>query len=201
MLVRALRWAKARTLSLCYRLGFWNRHYVFRRVGPFESPGHREWRVESYRNVDEIPQAVREMIASDGGEKALKTTEEEIKSFAVLWVAFDGAIPVAMNMSRRGCYFQNWFVPLDDADIVIFRAKTFPKYRGRGIAPALTDHILYEELRGGGSAYGDCHIHNKASIRAIQKNGLQLIGEMRPITREYALGREGIDERPSKPSS
>jgi len=99
----------------------------------------------------------------------------------------DGRLAGA-SVSRRGDHFKRWFVPLRPHDVVIFRNRTLPDFRGRGLCPALMRHVMAHELAGDGRAYIDCRVYNKPSICSIEKAGFRRIATMKPLRRKDALG-------------
>lgn len=87
---------------------------------------------------------------------------------------------------------------MEDEDIVIFRVRTYPRFRGRGIAPSLMCHAMSELLAEGGSAWIDCRIYNKPSIRSIEKAGFDRVGTMRPMSRGSMLWAAAPSEEPTE---
>jgi RimJ/RimL family protein N-acetyltransferase len=82
-------------------------------------------------------------------------------------------------MTRTGCHFRRWFVPLAADDVVIFRNETRPEFRGRKLNPTLMLQALQAEAATG-SAYIDCRTDNHSSIRSIERTGFRRIATLRP---------------------
>lgn len=143
--------------------------------------------VERYDRLNEVPEEVRAALVGEYGAASLGVDEWEMDRAGVLWVALVEGQFAGASMSRRGRHFRKWFVPIQDDDIVIFRNRTSPRFRGRGICPALMRHIIAYELIGGGQAYVDCRVYNKPSIRSIEKAGFRRIATLKPITAREAL--------------
>ena len=175
-------------LTRDYRQWFKNRNYVFEHRGPIRPVMNTPCEVVKYECFDDIHKIVKETIQLYGGERMLEIDRLEMDQDANMWVMFIDGQPVTMKFTRRGRYFKRWFVPLQDDDIVVFRGRTFPEYRGRGLHPALTRFMFQRILHEGQRAFTDCKIHNKSSIRAIQKNNWVRIATMKPISRKQAIG-------------
>ena len=188
VLRRMMCWATWRTVER-YRRWFQNRNHVFRHSGPYEAVADGAVRFVRYAEHRAVPAEVLAVIKRHGGERALGKDRAEMQCGAALWVAFIGDEVAGTSMSRRGRDFRSWFVPLADEDIVIFRNRTYPEHRGKGVCPRMMRHIMHTELAEGGMAYVDCRVYNKPSIRSIEKAGFELMATMKPITREAALGQ------------
>ncbi|MCC5887223.1 MAG: GNAT family N-acetyltransferase [Gammaproteobacteria bacterium] len=180
--------AIARKLRRWYRRTFQHQNYVFRHDGPFSTPPTFEFRFDRYERFEDIPGLVRQSIVTAEGEESLQKLHLEMTAGAVLWTAHHDDLLVGRRMSRQGRFFRAWFVTLADEDVVIFRGKTLPEHRGRGISPAMMKHIMASELKDGGVAYSDCRVYNYPSIRSLEKAGFRRFAKMRPISREQALG-------------
>ncbi len=177
-----------RRLTRYYQKSFQNRHYVFEHRGPIGPVMNTPCEVVKYERFDDVHKIVKEAIQFYGEERTLERDRLQMDQDADMWVMFIDGRPVTMKFTRRGRYFKRWFVPLQDDDIVVFRGRTFPEYRGRGLHPALTRFMFKRILHEGQRAFTDCKIHNKSSIRAIQKNNWARVATMKPISREQALG-------------
>lgn len=171
-----------------YNKLFRNRNYVFIHRGPFQAPQTDFCEFRSYATYEEIPQEILYAMELHSGAESLETDRREIEQSAVLWVAICDTQPAGVLFTRRGRDFKRWFVPLEREDIVIFRMKTFPEFRGKGIAPALMSFAMRESLNPPDCAYIDCNIFNTPSIRSIAKVGFSQIATMKPISRKQALG-------------
>lgn len=186
--LRALPGKAVRRLRRYYLRYFQHRNHVYVHRGPFP-PEHRDdCTFHRYERFEDVPPEVREAIIAAGGQKALDTDEREMRQNGVMWAAFcDGGL-ASVLFTRCGAYFRQWFVPLEDGDVVIFRVRTYPQFRGRGIAPSLMRHAFHECLSDGGAAYIDCRVYNHPSIRSIEKAGFEHIATMKPISRQEAFG-------------
>ncbi|MCC6907842.1 MAG: GNAT family N-acetyltransferase [Phycisphaerales bacterium] len=130
---------------------------------------------------------VVESIVTHGGKSMLDLDFQEMRQNAVMWVAFSNGDPVGMLFTRQGQHFARWFVDLNPDDIVIFRMRTYPEYRGRGIAPALMTHAIWSLCANGTRAFIDCRVYNQPSIRSILKSGFRRIATMKPLRRDDVL--------------
>lgn len=175
-----------RRLAAAYNAIFRRRNHVYRwEPAPAKVP---DLLVERYERADAVPFAARQAIESWGGEQAWRQDVEELRQGAVLWTGrWEGEIGSAW-MSRPGRLFRAWFVPLGPEDLVLFRGRTSPALRGRGLSPAMMRAIIARELRPGGTAYVDVKVHNAPSIRAIEKAGFRRVATMKPVTRKEAYG-------------
>jgi hypothetical protein len=179
--------AAARNLRWWLRRLFWGKHEVVVREGPFPPELYPGVRFECYRSPEDIPAWVAEAIKGEQGEETLKMDLVEIRDGSVMWAALVDDRLAGLMHSRRGRMFRRWFVHLRDDDIVIFRARTFPDFRGRGISPAMHRHIMNVELTDSDRAYADSALYNTPSRRCLEKVGYRVIAVMTPITREWAL--------------
>lgn len=170
-----------------YRHKFREKNHVFVRRGPFPATDTGGYEVACFENGADIPASIIAQLEAVNGAKAVRLDHRELRCGAVMWVAMNGDVVAGTSMSRKGRHFRRWFVPLKDEDIVIFRNRTFPEDRGKGICPMLMRHIMHTQLTEGGCAYVDCRVYNKASIRSIEKAGFERIATMKPITRHEAL--------------
>jgi RimJ/RimL family protein N-acetyltransferase len=145
-------------------------------------------RIERYERVEDVPPEVLSALSGYASGKEFEWDAREIRDHAVYWVGYlDGQV-VGTRMSRRGQYFRSWFVPLEKNDIVIFRGRTLPPFRGRGISAVMLRYIISREVAAGGRAFTDCDVYNKPSIRAIGKAGFRRIATKKSISRREALG-------------
>lgn len=164
-----------------------DRHLVFAHRGPY-SATRCALGFACYARHDDVPADVLAAMARHGGPHGADIDRREMDEDAILWVAMSGGQPAGVLFSRRGRHFRAWFVALADRDVVLFRMKTFPEFRGQGIAPDLLRHAMQASLRDGGNAYVDCTVSNKASARSIGKAGFVHIATLPPLSREAALG-------------
>lgn len=176
-----------RRVTWAYRRRFQSDHQVFVRRPPFPPETRSDVRFLRFEQFADVPELVRQAIVANQGEHALDKDEREIRDHSLMWVAIVDDKVCGIRHSRRGRYFSNWFVPLDDDDIVLFRGRTYPEFRGRGISPAMHRHIMHTELNASGRAFADCTVYNKSSRRSLEKSGFQLVTIAKPITREWAL--------------
>ena len=171
-----------------YRKWFKEKHYVFVHRGPFELSRCLVCKVDQYRAVEDIPEVVRKFVRERSGERAFCRDQMELQDRAIVWVARIGEMPAGFLFARRGSDFRRWFVQLSDHDYVFYRGRTYPEFRGRGVMPCLIAVALHDVMNSNAAAYCDCVVSNHSSRRCIEKAGFQLIGTMKPIRREDALG-------------
>lgn len=186
---RAAGRAAAVLRALWHRLAQ-HRNYVFVHDRSLPAVGRPAgFSVEAIRGPAELSPACRRELLSLFGPQSLETDLWEVRHGAVLWLArIDGRLCGA-SLSRRGRWFRTWFVPLNPEDLVIFRNRTAPEFRGRGLCPALMNWIIDHEQAGTDArGYVDCRIYNRASIRSIEKAGFRRIATMKPLRRKDALG-------------
>ena len=171
----------------------WNDVYVFdlslRRQ--FDPP---TLRIERYGRVELIPDQIYRARCDAVGATAANSVERYIESIAVemrhgatYWVGYLNDGVAGIVMSRSGIHFRRWFVPLNQEDLVLFSAETFPAFRGRGVHPAMLLYIIAQELRPGGRAYIDCKIYNSSAKRTYQKVGFRKIATKKPLSRNAIL--------------
>lgn len=141
-------------------------------------PGFTLLRCTSQR---EIPSERLVEMRQKVGEQSLQANRWELEHGAVQWIGLIGRRFAGTSMSRRGRCFTKWFVPLQRDDIVIFRNWTAPEHRGKGVCPAIMQRIIVHELANGGKAYVDCPVHNKPSIRSIEKAGFRRFATAKPL--------------------
>jgi len=157
----------------------------------------------SFDRVEDIPAALVESIRTDGNPRRFELDSREIDDHATMWLAVIDECVASSVFTRRGEHFANWFVPLRPEDVVVFRLRTHPAHRGKGLAASLMRHAIHQTLAPGAHAYIDCRTYNKPSIRCIEKTGFVRIAKMKTIRREWALegtgpkhpGRQGPMQR------
>ncbi len=172
-----------------YRRRFQNRCHVFVHRGPFP-PEHRDdCAFHRFDRFDDVPQDVRDAVVAYRDASQLEMDAKEIRDGATMWGASCDGVLASVVFTRRGRDFRRWFLPLRPDDVVVFRLRTYPAFRGRGLAPSLMRQALHEYMQEGNDAYIDCRVYNKPSIRSITKTGFQRIATMKPIRREEAIGR------------
>lgn len=180
-----------RRLRRYYRRYFQNRNHVFVRRGPYPLAERDDCSFHCYPCFDDVPVEVRRAIITRRGRDVLETDRRELDEGAVMWIAEIHGTPASVLFTRRGGLFRDWFVPLDVDDMVIFRVRTDPQYRGRGLAPSLMRRAMAESLSSDSRAYVDCRVYNRPSIRSIEKAGFERIATMRPIERSTNRGERG----------
>jgi RimJ/RimL family protein N-acetyltransferase len=138
-----------------------------------------------FGTAGEISEDLADTLTVQYGDEIVRTDLIGIKDRGcVLWVACMGPEIACIALSRTGRHIPRWFLPLRESDIVIFRVNTMPEHRGKGVSPALTQFILANELTTEATAYWDCKIYNRSSIRAAEKAGFSRIAKMRPLPPE-----------------
>ncbi len=179
----------SRKLRQYYRRWFQKtKHYVFMHLGPFDPPINPSCSFASYERFDDIPDTVKDAIIANEGKASLENEKFEMKHGASMWVGFVEGQLAHIILIRYGKEFDRWFVHLDDQDIVMFRGRTYPEYRGQGILGTAIKHIMHILLQDGGKAFTDINVHNISSIRGILKFGFENIAKIKPISRKQALG-------------
>lgn len=172
-----------------YNWTFRKQQHVFRfdpAATPPPNPG--DFRIEPFECGELLRSPVAEAIIRHTGPHVLDGDVMEIRQGAVLWAGFWGDTVVGTAVTRRGEGFARWLIPLEPKDRVLFRLKTLPPYRGRGIGAFLLRAVALQKPAGGGDAYADCRVFNTASIRTIEKAGFRLVATVKSLTREQALG-------------
>jgi len=163
-------------------------NHIFRHEGPFPPERHPQAEFSVCADAASLPAFVTEQLKAFGTERMLQTDLLELRSGSRLWYGLADDRLAVVLFTRRGNQFRNWFTPLRPTDMVIFRVRTYPEFRGRGLAPALMRFAMHESLQHGDFAFIDCGTDNQPSIRSIEKAGFRMIATMKPITREFALG-------------
>jgi len=163
-------------------------NHIFRHEGPFPPERHPQAEFSVCDSADLLSPSLMAQLKATGTERMLETDLVELRSGSRLWYGLvDGRLAVVL-FTRRGHQFRNWFTPLQPSDMVIFRVRTYPEFRGRGLAPSLMRYAMHESLQNGDCSFIDCGTDNQPSIRSIEKAGFRKIATMKPITREFALG-------------
>lgn len=166
---------------------FQKRNHIYVHQGPFKPVSSSFYKFVKYIDFNHIPNSIRETIVCAGRMETLDMDRQELNQEATMWAALVDQNLASILFTRRGYHFKRWFVTLSDDDIVLFRMRTYPEYRGQGIAPLLMRFAMHNSLKQGDRAFIDCRIHNKSSIRCIQKASFNRIATMKPISREEAL--------------
>ena len=161
-----------------------NRQYVFAyQEGAPTLPGPDSLRVERYVREQDIPKEYTEQLVAEGISLLLPTWRRGFARHGVLWLGLIDGHVVAHQWTRLGMHIPRWYIPLRDEDVVIFAVGTLPRWRGRGICPAMMRHIIASEARGQGRAWVDCSEWNAPSIRAIEKAGFRRFAVKKPLPR------------------
>ena len=171
------------TALLVWRRLFADEHFVFSlHAEPFQLRQVVDGLlIQRYGTLEEIPGRHFQQLMAEEGSVLLQQMNREFADGGVFWVATLEEHVVAYQWSRRGFQVERWFVPLEADDVVIFATVTFPQWRGRGIGPAMMQHIIANELAGRGRAYVDCKVWNKPAMRGIAKAGFTCMGRMQPL--------------------
>jgi len=119
---------------------------------------------------------LQEVLAEEG-EEYLAQIRQNFATGAVFWLGLIDNRVVAYQWTRRGSKTKRYLVNILPQDIVIYATATFPQWRGKGIYPAMMQYIIEKELAGHGTAYVNCKVWNKPSIRGIIKAGFTQIGQ------------------------
>jgi RimJ/RimL family protein N-acetyltransferase len=165
-----------------WRRIFQHRNHVFVFEGPPpQPPGPPDLHIVRIASLAEFPEELRTQYIAVHSTRTLESLQWEFDRGAVLWVGVIAGAMATSSMTRRGAHFLRWFVPLQDADMVIFRNQTLPEFRGRRLNPALMHAVMAAELPSGGRAYIDCKVHNHASIRSIEHTGFRRIATLPPL--------------------
>jgi len=170
-----------------YRKWFCQQNFIFRHEGPFNSDDRTDCTFKRFDSYDNLPEEVRAEIRADGITDRLEYDRRELEENSTLWIAFCENHVTATVFTRKGKYFRRWFLDLNDDDVVVFRLRTHPDYRGRGLAPSLIRNAIHEVVENNGSAFIDCRTYNKPSIRCIEKAGFKCVAKKKTISREWAL--------------
>lgn len=171
-----------------YRKIFRQQNYIFRHNGPFLPETRSDCTFKRYDSVGDLPESIQADISSDGKPTRLTRDKRELNENAILWVAMVNDRVASTVFTRKGKHFHNWFLPLQPEDVVIFRLRTHPDFRGHGLASSLIRHAMHETIKEGpGNAYIDCRTYNKSSISCILKAGFIKVAKMKTISRDWAL--------------
>ncbi|MBK9118912.1 MAG: hypothetical protein IPM18_04810 [Phycisphaerales bacterium] len=170
------------TVLTLWRRIFQHRNHVFVFEGPLPPTSRLEHlRVVRVASMAALPDELRDDLVEFQGPRVFESLAWEFERGGVLWLGVQDGRIATVSMSRRGCHFVRWFVPLDAEDLVIFRNKTRPEFRGQRLNPALMFAALATELRAGGRAFIDCKVYNHASIRSIERSGFRRIATLPPL--------------------
>lgn len=161
---------------------------VYQLSGPVTADQRSDCVFVRFSSPDQVCQQVRNSIAADGNQARLETDMTELAEGSRMWVAFIDGHPVSVVFVRPAGLYKQWLLQLQPQDLVVFRLRTDPSLRGRGLAPSLIRACLSAELQSSGSAWVDCRPYNTASIRCLQKTGFCYVGRRKPISRADALG-------------
>jgi RimJ/RimL family protein N-acetyltransferase len=155
-----------------------NKNYVFVYKGAtpmFLMPGWLD--IKRYEKKEEIPpEFLNQLFTYFGKDVFSNELHRKFSEHAVLWLGIVKGDIVSSLWSRSGLYISNWYVPLNDKDMLIYSIETFPEWRGKGIAPAMQNHVIRKELPAGGKVFMDCKIWNSSSHHAIEKAGFACMG-------------------------
>jgi len=191
-----LLWRILRRCTGIYHKWFCQRNYIFKHESPFPPEKRSDCIFKCYNSIMDLPESIQADISSEGAPHRLERDIRELRENALLWVALVKGRVAATVFTRRGKFFRNWFLPLQPDDVVVFRLRTHPDYRGRGLAPSLIRHAMHETVQSESAhAYIDCRTYNKASAACIRKAGFHCIAKMKTISRDWALYGRDVSKR------
>lgn len=178
-------------LRAAWRRLFQNRHHVYVCTAlPDDAECRLTLDIAPFSSEPDIPPDLLRQLRREEGELFVRTMRKEFSQHGELWLATVSGEVVAYQWTRLGKHIPKWFVELDEWDTVIFNGATLPRFRGRGIAPAMTTHIARQCLQAGGSAYLDCKVWNAPANRAFQKPGFRRIATRPPFEANDRSARE-----------
>ena len=170
-----------------YRKMFCQKNYIFRYEGTCDPDKREDCVIKSYTSFDQIPEEVKDDIQSDGVNNRLEVDKLELNDNATLWIVFVNNKVASTVFTRKGEYFKRWFLDLQKEDVIVFRLRTHPHFRGQGLAPSLIRYAISSTLEKPGYAYIDCRTYNTSSIHAIEKVGFIRVAVKKTIKRRWAL--------------
>lgn len=89
----------------------------------------------------------------------------------------------------KGRYVSPYYFPITHNDVVLLDAETFPEFRGRGINPTITNHMIHKlKEEGVTRVFLSISASNESSIRAIAKTQFKKYG----VARKFRLFGKSI---------
>jgi GNAT superfamily N-acetyltransferase len=138
--------------------------------------------VERFDRLDQIsPDQMEKLAKQKGGIELLVA---ELESFftrgGVFWLIRCDGEPAGYHWSVRAGLHNFCFFPMTERDAVLMSSEIFPEFRGRGLNPAMIQHVLQELTNEGITRmYISCKIWNHANQRSIPKTSFRKIGTAR----------------------
>ena len=138
----------------------------------------QELNIIRYSAISELSSQEIEPFVCHGGSGTLKEFEKISADGAELWLGCLNNQVAGICWSKFEKTRSDYFVPLDEKDATISSCFVFPKYRGKGIYPAMIGEIANTRIsEGATSVYIDCKAWNTPSSRGIQKAGFCFLGD------------------------
>lgn len=128
-----------------------------------------------YRMFYEVDEAEQNAITSFGGKFLWLRFECDLQRGNELWIAHIGGEAVGVGWAARAENLRSRRDHLRDADVIIQKCFTLPKFRNRGVFTALLQRMV-TDLRASGAEriFIKARSWNEPSISAIEKAGFFL---------------------------
>lgn len=101
-----------------------------------------------------------------------------------LWVAELLGNCVGVVFSQFPKDVNDWFSRLEAGDVLLLGQRAFERFWGVGIGRTFLRTVAMQFIDTGATVYADCSIHNKTSIRSIEKAGFGNLGKFPPLRRQ-----------------
>lgn len=98
---------------------------------------------------------------------------ERIAEGATGWIARAQGQFAACLWLIKGRALQEWYVPIQPQDRVLYAVVTASRSRGSGMAPKLVCTALGHDLAPDADTFVDCKVWNKSARRAFEKVGFR----------------------------
>lgn len=141
-----------------------------------------------YPNRDSVDDGIVQCIRDSGRSGMIEECERLFSRGCELWLGWLGIDIAGMCWSRKGMARMDYFVPLATDDANILSCFVLPRFRGRGVYPAMLQTMVavlmtQDHVK---AVYIDCRSWNHSSVSGIVKAGFSRLGT---AVRIDAIGR------------
>ncbi len=168
---RAQEVLRARSLKM-YRSLFQNENFVFK-YDPCFTHEKNLYRIEiiSFKNLDEISDEWLTRLSILEGVPIEDNWKKLFADQAILWLGIIDDELVARQWTRFGKHYQQWFIKLEEEDMVFFAGTTYPEWRGKRINSLFKENIIKAMGIDSRSYYLDVPEWNEASLKNVARAG------------------------------
>lgn len=143
---------------------------------------------KEYAHLSDIPVEDIRQIGETIGDQQAEKMFHLFEQGATFWLIDIEKKVVGYWWSIPGKLLKQWYVPLEDGDVVFYSAMVLPEWRGHSISPAVLIQIIEKKMPKNISVYLDVETWNESAIKAWLKAGFVQLGAYPAIDRTSSAG-------------